>query len=293
MLKKILVAAAGLALFAFILSKVDRHATWELLQHTALPPCFLGLLCFLTMVYLKGMRWSYLLKMQGSRYSVWNCFLIYMSSLYWGSITPGRAGDFVKVFYLKEDLGYSMGKGMSSVLVDRVFDLYILLILGGAGILVFPMPLDPRLIRTVWLFFAFLIGITLLAFNEKIGGGLIRAVFLRLMGSNLKEKTNQAFEDFHGGMRNFYKPTILYPIFLTMVSYLCFFKGCHLLAEAIQLNVSIFYLTFTIAVVNIVSLLTFLGMGTREGALIVLFGILSLSKETALAYSLLLFLPVR
>jgi hypothetical protein len=41
-------------------------------------------------------------------------------------------------------------------------------------------------------------------------------------------------------------------------------------------------------VVNIVSLLTFAGMGTREGAVILLFGLEHISRSQALAYSLVL-----
>ena len=57
-----------------------------------------------------------------------------MSSIYIGFVTPGRLGEFVKAVYLKSDKGLSLSKGMSSVLVDRLFDLYLLIILGLIGI---------------------------------------------------------------------------------------------------------------------------------------------------------------
>ena len=41
--------------------------------------------------------------------------------------------------------------------------------------------------------------------------------------------------------------------------------------------------------VNIVSLVTLLGFGTRESALILLFGLISLGSDQALAYSFLIF----
>jgi hypothetical protein len=242
------------------------------------------------MIYLKAIRWSLLMRMQGYRYSYWNCFLVYMSSMYWGNITPGRAGDFVKVLYLKEDLKQPIGLGMTSVLVDRVFDLYILLILGCLGLLIYPMPADPRLVRLVEIFFGLLVLATLLVFNRKIGETLIKAVFQRALGNRLKEKASQAFKDFHKGMEAFYSPALLGPVALSVVSYVLAFGACWLLAEAIGLHISVFYLAFTISVVNIVSLLTFLGMGTREGALIILFGLIALTREQALAYSLLLFI---
>jgi uncharacterized protein (TIRG00374 family) len=151
------------------------------------------------------------------------------------------------------------------------------------------MPIDPNLLHLVWVFFAVLIAITILAFNQKIGGVLLKAVFHRMMKQEHQDSTNKAFKDFHGGMAAFYKPTLLIPVLLTMGSYCVFFWGCGLLAQSIGLNISLYYLAFTISVVNIVSLLTFLGMGTREGALIILFKLISLSQVQALAFSLMLF----
>jgi hypothetical protein len=251
------------------------------------------------MVYIKGIRWSYLLKMQGQNYSVWNCFLIYMGSLFWGNVTPGRAGDFIKIFYLQEDLKLPMGKAMPSVLVDRVFDLYILLILGGAGLLVNPMPVDPnaqKLVLAVKIFFLILIAISFLAFNQKIGGTLLKTVFQRIMKQEHKEATDKAFDDFHGGMQAYYRPGILVPILLSASSYLIYFGGCEILGHAIPglEGLDYPYTAFCISVVNIVSLVTFLGMGTREGALILLFGLAKLGQDQAqiqshaLAYSILI-----
>ena len=47
-------------------------------------------------------------------------FLIYMSSLYIGFLTPGELGEFVKVLYLTNDKKISIGAGFSSVLTDRL-----------------------------------------------------------------------------------------------------------------------------------------------------------------------------
>ncbi len=294
MFKRWFPIVVGVSLFALVLAanKEKLPSAMKLLRQADLNYCLASLGAFLMMVYLKGVRWSFLLRMQGYSYSVWNCFLIYMGSLYWGNITPGRAGDFIKVLYLKEDLKMSMGLGITSVLMDRVFDLYLLLILGCAGLLVYPMPPDPhlsQLIQLVWIFFGVLVLVTVLAFNRRIGGVLLKAVFQKVMGSGLKDKTDQVFHDFHKGLEAFYKPSLAFPIFLSLVSYLVFFWGCSWIALAIGLHISILYLAFTISVVNIVSLLTFLGLGTRELALIVLFGLISLTQDQALAYDLLIF----
>jgi hypothetical protein len=290
-MKKYLPIVIGLGLFGFILYKIDINSTWAILKQADLGLCLVCLLTFLVMVYLKGIRWSYLLKMQGQAYSVWNCFLIYMGSLFWGNVTPGRVGDFIKIFYLQEDLKLPMGKAMPSVLVDRVFDLYILLVLGGAGLLVNPMPVDPdaqKLVLAVKVFFLILIAVSFLAFNQRIGGVLLKKVFQRVMKQEHKEATGKAFEEFHKGLACYYKPALAIPILLTTASYLVYFWGCEMLAHSIGLPLGYAYIAFCISVVNIVSLVTFLGMGTREGALILLFGLVSLSREQAVAYSMLI-----
>lgn len=291
MIKKYLPIVLGVLLFALIVRKINLSDTLANLSHSNWLLLLLALCAYVIMTYVKGIRWSYLLKMQGEAYSVWNCFLIYMGTLYLGNITPGRVGDFAKVFYLKKDLKMGLGKAMSSVLVDRVFDLYLLLFLGGAGLFVNSMPVDPsaqKLVLAVKVFFVALTAISLLAFNQRIGGFLIKKAFQRLMKQEHREKTDKLFEEFHSGLASFYRPTILYPAFLSLVSYCFFFWGCYLIAQAIQLPINLFYLSFVVSVVNIVSLMTFLGMGTREIALILLFGLIGLSNTRAMAYDVML-----
>jgi uncharacterized protein (TIRG00374 family) len=288
MFKRLFPFFLGIVCFALIFNKIDWPKTWGYLKTTNVSLCVAAIACLILMIYIKGIRWSYLIKMQGRHYSVWNCFLIYMSTLTMGNFTPGRAGDFAKILYLNKDLKFSTGTSMASTLVDRVFDLYLLLILGGIGILAYPMSIDPNLIKAVWAFFAVLIVVTLLAFNQKIGGTLLKAVFQRMMKQEHKEKTDKLFEDFHRGMECFYKPALFYPIFLSLLAYVSFFIGCYLLALAMNLSINILYLSFCISVVNIVSLLSFLGMGTRDGALYILFKMVSL-QDQAEAYSMLFF----
>lgn len=288
MFKRVLPVLLAILFFIPVILKVDWVKTWGYLQNTNISLCMAGLACLLIMIYIKGIRWSYLIKMQGHHYSVWNCFLIYMSTLALGNFTPGRAGDFAKILYLNKDLKFSTGTSMASTLVDRVFDLYLLLILGCVGILAYPMPIDPNLKKAVWAFFVILILVTLLAFNKKIGEILLKAIFRRMMKQEHQEKIDKLFADFHQGMECFYKPAILYPAFLSLTAYVSFFVGCFLVAQAMSLSINILYLSFCISVVNIVSLITFLGMGTRDGALYILFKLVSL-QDQAEAYSMLFF----
>lgn len=292
MWKRLAVIFLAVGLMAWALKGVKLHETLDILKGANWMLCFLVLVILVVMTYLRGVRWSYLLKMQGYDYSAWNCFLVYMVSMFWGNITPGRAGDFVKVLYLKQDVKVPIGSGMASVLVDRVLDLYLLLVMGGLGLWINPMPTDPdsvNIIKAVKYLFLVLLLISLLAFNKKIGGFLLKIASQSMMKQAHREKTDKIFEDFHNGMESFYKPAIVWPVVLSVIAYAMIFWSCQLLAQSIGLNISIFYNTFTISVVNIVSLFTLFGLGTRDLVIQKFLGLVSIPREPAEAYSLLIF----
>jgi len=292
MWKRLLVIVVAIGLLALSLKGVKLHETLEILKGANWLLCFLALVILVFMTYLRGVRWSYLLKMQGYQYSAWNCFLVYMVSMFWGNVTPGRAGDFVKVLYAKQDVKAPIGSGMASVLVDRVLDLYLLLVMGGLGLWINPMPTDPdsvNMIKAVKYLFVILLLISLLAFNKKIGGFLLKIASRAMMKQAHQEKTDKIFGDFHKGMESFYRPAMIWPVVLSIIAYALIYWSCQLLAQSIGLNINIYYITFTISVVNIVSLLTLFGLGTRDLAIQKLLGLISISREPAEAFSLLIF----
>ena len=86
----------------------------------------LALIINIPHLFIKSFRWNFLLKQQKIFINPIETFMAYLSSLYIGYITPGRLGEFVKVIYLKSNRGISLSKGFSSVLIDRIFDLYLL-----------------------------------------------------------------------------------------------------------------------------------------------------------------------
>ncbi|NIV40223.1 MAG: UPF0104 family protein, partial [Anaerolineae bacterium] len=74
-----------------------------------------------------------LLQMQGIAYAYNDSFLVFMAGVFLGLVTPGRLGEMSKALYLKQDVDVPLSEGLASVLVDRLFDLYAILILGAAG----------------------------------------------------------------------------------------------------------------------------------------------------------------
>jgi uncharacterized membrane protein YbhN (UPF0104 family) len=98
----------------------------------------LGVLFAFGMMLVKALRWHYLLKAQGISFPLGQAAAAYFSTYYVGIVTPGRAGEFLKVFYLRSRTSASFGSAMVSVLFDRFLDIVLLVALAASGTLLVP-----------------------------------------------------------------------------------------------------------------------------------------------------------
>lgn len=84
----------------------------------------LGLLSF---VYIaKSYRWHSLNRSFGIKTSWGTALVFYLSAGFLSVITPGRLGEFAKIFFLKRKYGIDTAAATSSVFLDRVWDVLVL-----------------------------------------------------------------------------------------------------------------------------------------------------------------------
>ncbi len=84
----------------------------------------LGLLSF---VYIaKSYRWHSLNRSFGIKTSWKTALVFYLSAGFLSVVTPGRLGEFAKIFFLKRKYGIDTAAATSSVILDRVWDVLIL-----------------------------------------------------------------------------------------------------------------------------------------------------------------------
>ena len=217
-------------------------------------------------------------------------FLIYMSSLYIGFLTPGRLGEFVKVLYLTNDKKISIGAGFSSVLTDRLFDLYLLIILGFIGVWQFDILGQ---LSTPFIFLTVLIILSpLIILNEnlihKIIGILFKFAVLKKISGNIKDNSKAFFN----GINQLISTRLLISAILTCFGYLTFFLQSYLLLLSMNLSLSFLTIILFMSISNLISFIpiSISGLGTRDATLIYLFSIMNLIPEHAVAYSMLVFL---
>ena len=282
----------GIVVLLIILAKIDVNKLLQILVNVNLIFLVTAIILNIPQLFLKSLRWNRLLLIQGINYSKITSFLTYMSSLYIGFVTPGRLGEFIKAVYLKSDKGISLSKGMSSVLVDRLFDLYLLIILGLIGIWKFDI-LGKLSNTSLFLLIIFVL-FPLIILNKQLMGKLIGLIykFVIKKKAQLRDKIEERFEDFYNGINQLINLELIFSALLTCLSYLVFFIQCYLIAIAMGISINFITITLFMVISNLISFIpiSISGLGTRDATLIYLFSLINLTPELAVSYAFLVFI---
>lgn len=82
-----------------------------------------------------ALRWKRMLLSLGYSVSLWDAFSMIMAAWPMGTITPSKAGDLMKAYYLKDRV--PPGLVVGSVLAERSLDILVLLVLALLGCVAF------------------------------------------------------------------------------------------------------------------------------------------------------------
>ena len=107
----------------------------------------LGTVICLSAWWLRGWRYHIILKNLNYRVSIAASTACIFISQTVNLIVPARLGDFVRVFILKHEYGVTYSEGVSSLVVERVFDIFTVALLGAVA--VFFVPNVPELFKTI------------------------------------------------------------------------------------------------------------------------------------------------
>src|SRR6202049_4264676 len=92
------------------------------------PAWIAGVVLFTVGSYsLRCVRWTRMMRSTGARFGV--CARVLMTSLAANNILPLRIGDIMRVFTYADDLGTSPSVILSTVILEKLLDIFILVIL--------------------------------------------------------------------------------------------------------------------------------------------------------------------
>jgi glycosyltransferase 2 family protein len=282
----------GLLLLVYLLSRVslaELLAIWAGLSRMHLS---IAILLAVGMMLVKVQRWRLLLKGQSIPYSFKDAVMAYFIAYYFGIVTPGRAGEFLKVVYLRKTTQASYGAGMVSVLLDRLLDIAVLISLAALGVVLVP---QFAMFDSLWVWIT---GLALAAgvFFIFLKTGVLQRLWRWMVQSGVRavglEAGGGQVEDFLSGLNLLLKPKVMLPAAVfTLASWAFLLLSCYFILLALSLDIPFWFMAFAMAIAGLLSLLpvSIAGIGVRDTALVGIFGLIGVAAPSSLAYSLLYF----
>jgi hypothetical protein len=282
----------GVGLFVYILSRLDLRLMAGLLAGVGGSVLLAGAGLAVCIAFLVAGRWHTLLTAAGVHWPfARTCRTSFRASLL-GELTPGRVGELVRAVEVATATGTSLGAALYTVVADRLYDVFLVVLLATGGCLVLLNAYD--LSGLLWLALLFLAGIVallgVLRHRHRLRLVLLPVVRI-LTPSRFRETAGNQVSEFldrleqAGGQTNAVclgQSLLVWGLKLTAIV---------IFARSLGIAAPAWFLLAMSPLVTLVGLLpiSVSGFGTREGTLIFFLSLWDVSAETAVALSLLNF----
>ena len=282
----------GIVLFLFILSRVNLGALVDIFAHTNIVLLFLALLVNCVAIILKSLKWKIIVNSVKPDFSFPESVKAFFVGFSFSTVTPAKIGDFIKVLYIT-DKNCGIGKSLATVVIDRLIDIILLFSIALVGIYGFSVfyHIEILSISAILLIICGICVGVYVILNKPVLSALLKPFFNLVVPLQLKSKISLYFNDFFTGLFVYYhdRRCFFSSIIVGLLSWIPPFIYGYLLALSIGIDVGIFFFVLVIPVLSLLDLLpiSISGIGTRDIALIFLFGLKGISAEQAVAFSLL------
>lgn len=289
-LKRFLVLI-GLILFAFILSSIDLQKLILILLKANLYFIFPAFVLLFFVLFGKTLKWWLIVRGHGINFSLKDSFYYWCAGFFVSIFTPGRIGDVVRAFYLRKNT--RLITGFSTVVIDRLIDVTLLLFLSFFALLFFAFIFGVEIISFPLIFLIFVIFIILIFLfsKKKYAVFFLKPFFKLLVPEKFREKLQLNFSLFYESLNEFKrnKSVLIKAIGVSLFTWFCSISIGYLAAVSLQISLPFYFFWLVIPIITLVELIpvTVSGFGTREATVIFLFSFYSLSSEQAVAFSLL------
>jgi len=271
----------GVGLLILILTKTNIGEIFKTVkQFNAFQILWIEILSLL-IILSKSIRFKNILSLYNVTVSLQENILIYGSGMYLSTITPGRLGDFSKIFYLKHYTGCDYKKGLYINILDRLFDLTILLLTSLIGLF--------WLISPQKLLIPFAILIVLVSFIILFGKQLLKMILTKMLNV-FKKRFNISINEIN--ISKILNIKLVIPLLITIIPYALIYYQMIYISKITGFTINPFLLIGTLAIGNVFSLIpvSISGLGTREAVFVTLLSKAGLSATQAISLSLSFFL---
>lgn len=170
--------------------------------------------CLALFYLLKAWRWRLLLRPIGDFHTVHDLLPPVMMGFAFNNVLPAHLGDFIRVYLFARKQGVTNSAALSTVVLERVFDIIAVLLILGGGLLFVP-GLDPSVHKTAMVFAVisavFMTGAIAFVIWTRPFVAIFEAVLahLPLVPAGLRSKLTETLEAGASGLASLKQPRLL------------------------------------------------------------------------------------
>lgn len=280
----------GPLIFFYILFKIDYQLLFK--EAKLLKWYFLVLASGIVIIeiIIRSLRWRAILSALGINISKIDSINLHWLGTFVGIITPGRFGELIKVYFLKNK-GYNTFRSFFSIILDRFFDIFVLLFLGLLVFFFFLKEASIYIIVLGLILLLIIIFIFLLIDQRSFISKFFSRIIQKIFPVDFADYSRFTFSKLWQGIKGLKKKEVIYFLIYLIISWFSYFLVRYILTLSMDLSLSFIDITIISVLVTLVTILpiSIAGLGTREAAFIYLFGLFGLTMEIALLFSLLVF----
>lgn len=280
-LRRWLPRLAALVLSVVAVVVVGPRAVWESLRAANPWPVAVAAVAVFPLLAPKARRWQIMLADFGITLPWRDALRFYAIGLWAAVVTPGQVGDGLKAWYVQRR-GNHPAPALASVVVDRLFDLLMLLTAAAVGVVVYGAAYGAQFALVGALIVATALGIVIAArpsLRRRIAALLPAGVRGRVAG----HRWAAALRGAHLTARS-----VAAALGWSGVSFAATLARVYLCFRALDIRLPLPTFVAVVGLTSVVGLLSVSGIGTRDVLMIALLGRAGIARETALAASFLI-----
>jgi len=247
---------------------------------------FLFGLGMLAIVYLmKSYRWMLINREFGISLDYGTTLIYYLAAGFLSAITPGRLGDFTKIYFLHKKTGQPMLRSTTTVLIDRIWDVLILTMVGGISLIMILGKFTSN-----WLSISLIILIFAGSLSVIFFPGILFRPVLYIFRK--KEKIYVQLDEVYRNWKEKKLKLVIPGIGISLASFLALAVIPLVFSRELGQDIGLVHTAGAVSISNMLSFLpvTVAGFGTRELVFKEIWNIIHLSSEAAISISSAYFL---
>jgi uncharacterized protein (TIRG00374 family) len=278
---KILIRMLGPVLFLSILIfLIDIDQLKHILRLVRYEYLLLSLCPVPLIIGVRSIRWRRILAVFGMTFSFWDCFRYNFVEIV-ASVVVSAVAPFIKVFYLCRN-GHRFAKASIAVATDKAFDYLLPVLFGIFSCAIIYFQSDPDM-GLLWL-------LLLTGFVYKPFKVFSLRFLPRFIPKRLKQKVSRPGSHLQEYIKQIVLSLDLLTYLLSIVGFLLYFAAVHTLNLGLGINLNFSQIILIMSMTSLITAIpiSFLGIGTRDAALIVVFRWFGHSAEEAISLSIAL-----